>query len=101
MLHLVTAIHSPDICPAASDSAKEIAMPGIAALASKTTPNDIKLVGSWASMPGHTLYAVVDAPNAHLVNEFFVQEGFGSYSTVNVIPVVDIDELYQRLSNDH
>lgn len=101
MLHLVTVTHGPEMCPAVSDSAKEIALPGIAALVSKATTDDITLVGSWASMPGHTLYAVVDARNAHSVNEFFLQKGFGSYSTVNVIPVVDIDELHQRLGSDH
>ncbi len=97
MLHLVTAIHGPEMCPAANKSAKEIALPGITALSHKATPDDITLIGSWASMPGHTLYAVVDAPSAHSVNEFFLEKGFGSYSTVNVIPVVDIDELNQRL----
>jgi hypothetical protein len=97
MLHLVTATHNPEACPAAFDAAKEIALPGISRLANGDMPPGVTLVGAWVNMPGHALYAVVDAPNAHEIVDFCMSAGFGAYSTVNVTPVVEIESLHRRL----
>ncbi len=52
----------------------------------------ITVQGSWANMPAHVLYVVVDAPNAHVVNQLARESRLMEWNTVTVSPIMTLDE---------
>ena len=99
MLHLVIATHGAETCPAAHAFAREIALPGLQKLTAGLPDEDMTVVGGWADMPGHALYLIIDAPNAHRVSQLAMGLGMAKWSTVNVRPVLQMGELQQALAN--
>jgi hypothetical protein len=52
----------------------------------------ITVQGSWANMPAHVIYIIVDAPNAHVVNQLARETRLMEWNTVEVSPVMTLQE---------
>jgi hypothetical protein len=98
VLHLVVVTHGPETCPAVDDSAKRVASSGLKKLTDEQAGLGLSLVGGWANMPGHALYLIIEAANAHVINEALMGLGFHRWGTVNVSPVVDLAHLQEVLA---
>ena len=48
-------------------------------------------------MPGHTIYMVCDAQNAHMVNQMAAESQLMDWNTVVVSPVITLDEVQAGL----
>ena len=46
----------------------------------------------WTNMPAHAIYVLVDAPNAHLVNQMAMELRLMDWNTAVVNPVVTLQE---------
>ena len=92
MLHMLLAIHGPDTCAAAVPAIREIAMEGFQKMDEVTKALGITVQGSWANMPAHVPYLVVDAPNAHVVNQLARESRLMEWNTVTVTPVLTLNE---------
>ena len=92
MLHMVIATHGPDTCAAAVPEVAEMAMAGFQKMDEVAANLGITVQGSWANMPAHALYVVVDAPNAHVVNQLARETQLMNWNTVNVSPVITLPE---------
>jgi muconolactone delta-isomerase len=58
---------------------------------------DITVQGAWTNMPGHTIYFLVDAPNAHVVNQMLAELHIMDWNTVVVNPVVTLEEALEKI----
>ena len=56
----------------------------------------ITVQGAWVNMPGHTMYFLLDAPNAHVVNQMFAELRFMEWNTVVVNPVVTLEQAMEK-----
>ena len=56
MLHMMTATHGPDTCPAAVPEIMEMAMDGLQKMGEVAKSLDITVQGGWANMPAHVDY---------------------------------------------
>ncbi len=92
MLHMVLAIHGPDTCAAVVPAIRDIAMEGFQKMDEVAKALDITIQGSWANMPAHVIYLVVDAPNAHVVNQLARESRLMEWNTVTVTPIMTLDE---------
>ena len=98
MLHMVVASHGAETCPAVHESTKQIAAAGLERLMAEQAPLEVTVVGCWANMPGHLLYMIIDAPNAHLVNDALMKLGFHRWSKVDVSPVMELSRFQEVLA---
>jgi hypothetical protein len=57
----------------------------------------ITVQGAWTNMPGHTVYFLLDAPNAHVVNQMAMDLHLMDWNTVVVNPVVTLEQAMERL----
>lgn len=55
------------------------------------------VVGSWSDMAGHAIYLVVDAPDAHAVNQLAADIRLMDWSTVDINPIVELTEAVDRI----
>ncbi len=89
MLHMVIAQHSPESCPGREGN--EGIHPCMHSLESLIQERGIGVVGRWADPPAHINYMVLDAPNAHAVQELFMESGLFGHMTVDIRPVLNMD----------
>jgi hypothetical protein len=52
----------------------------------------IKVQGWWVNPPGHTFFVLVDAPNAHVINNLMTELRLFHWNTIQVHPIVTMDE---------
>ena len=97
MLHMVVATHGPDTCPAVIPELRDKRLAASKRMDEVTKKLGITVQGGWVNMPGHILYFMVDAPNAHVVNQMMVDLQFMEWNTVVVNPVTTMQEATARL----
>ena len=92
MLHMIVAIHGPDTCAANVPEVRDMAVSAFQRMDEITAALSIKVQGAWANMPAHAIYIVVDAPNAHVVNQMAREAQLMNWNTVTVTPIVTLQE---------
>jgi len=97
MLHMVVGTHGPDTCAAVVPEVRDKALSALKRMDEVAKRLGITVQGSWTNMPGHTLYFVVDAPNAHVVNQMTVELQLMDWNTVVVNPIITMQEAMARL----
>ena len=92
MLHMVIVTHGPDTCPLAVSENRQKATTLGTRLNEVMTAHGITLQGAWTNVPGHASYSVLDAPNAHVINQALIELEVVTWNTCQVNPVVLIQE---------
>ena len=97
MLHMVVATHGPDTCAAVIPRVTEMAKAGFQQIGEAAKKLGITVQGTWTNMPAHTMYILVDAPNAHVVSQLSRDIHLMDWNTVVVNPVVPLEEAVGSL----
>jgi len=97
MLHMVVATHSPENCAAVVPEVAEKALSGYQRMGEVTKALGITVQGSWANMPGHTIYFLCDAPNAHVINQMAIDLHLMDWNTVVVNPVTEFQQAIEKV----
>ena len=92
MLHMVVATHGPATCAATVPEVAEMARAGFGRMGENSERLGITVQGAWSNMPAHTIYILVDAPDAHAVNQLSRDIHLMDWNTVVVNPVVTLPE---------
>ena len=92
MLHMVVATHGPETCPGAHPEMREKAMGAMKRMEEVSASLGISLQGGWTNMPAHTIYMLVDAPDAHVVSQCLMELGIFDWNVAVVNPVVTLQE---------
>ncbi|MEX1216252.1 DUF3303 domain-containing protein [Saccharospirillum sp.] len=89
MLHMVIARHSPESCPGRQGN--ESVHLCLNSMEELIQQRGVKIVGRWADPPAHVNYMVLDAENAHVIQELFMESGLFESMEVDVRPVLSMD----------
>ena len=92
MLHMAVITHGPETCAAAHPQYGELARDGLGRMEAASKSLDVVVKGYWLDAPGHAFFLLLDAPNAHAVNNLMVELKLFHWNTVNVHPVTTMDE---------
>jgi hypothetical protein len=92
MLHMVIATHSPESCPMANKSLREKIGANNQRVPEVMKKYNVTSSGSWTFIGGHLIYMMVDAANAHVVNQMLIELGIMEWNTVVINPVVTMQE---------
>ena len=92
MLHMIVATHGPDTCAAADPAVGEMAKSGFTRMQEVAGNHDSQIQGVWTNMPAHTIWFLVDAPNAHVCNQLMQELDVFKWNTVSVQPVITVQE---------
>ena len=94
---MVVATHNPETCAYASEKYRLLAVEGASKVADVAIEHGCVLQGAWANRASHTLYALMEGPNAHAVEEVLFKIRFPEWQTVRIDPVVDMGETIEDL----
>jgi len=89
MLHMMIVRHTAESCPGRPGN--EAVHPCLQTMSELLAQRGVKTVGRWADPPGHVNYFVLDAPNAHLIQEVLMESGLSGHTTSEVRPVLSMD----------
>ncbi len=92
MLHMVVLTHGPDTCAAANAAYGKMARDAMDQKEVVAKKHQVTIQGAWVDPPAHVFYIVVDAPNAHTINNFMLELQFPLWNTVDIHPVVTLEE---------
>jgi hypothetical protein len=90
---MLVATHGPDTCAYVVPALRDKAVFALKQRDKVAKKLGITIQGGWTNMPGHTIYMVCDAPNAHVVNQMAMELQFMEWNTVVVTPLITMDEV--------
>lgn len=98
MLFGVFAIHSPESCPLNNSRSKKIFMDIQNKLKDSMKKHHIiKFVNFYMSVLEHEWIIILDARQAHDIEQFCIDVGISSISTVKIVPMSDFRDVMKRL----
>jgi hypothetical protein len=96
MLHMVVITHGPETCAAWIPEVRQ------KSLSANQQRNEVfkklgmNLEGSWVDPPSHTIFQLIDAPNAHVIQQAMTDLRTMEWNTVRIYPVITGQESIAR-----
>ncbi len=99
MLFGVFAVHAPESCPLNNRNSKKIFLGIKQKLKENTKKFNIgKIIGFYMSVLEHEWIIILDAKNAHDIENLCIAVGISAISTVKIVPINDFNVVTKRLS---
>jgi hypothetical protein len=100
MLFGVLAVHSPELCPLNNPASKKIFMEIQRKIkANQKKLNIQKIVGFFVSVLEHEWVIIVDAKNAHDIEQLCINVGISAISTVKIVPINDFNKVVTKMKS--
>jgi hypothetical protein len=98
LLFGVFAVHSPELCPLNNKNSKKIFLEVQQKMkANQRKLNILKLVGFYVSVLEHEWIIIIDAKNAHDIEQLCISSGISEISTVKIVPINDFYKIVAKL----
>jgi len=98
MLFGVFATHSPESCPMNNKCSKKIFMQVQSKLEKNQKKFSVtKILGFYMSVLEHQWIIILDAKNAHDIEQLCIAVGISSISTIKIVPINDISVVMKKL----
>jgi hypothetical protein len=100
MLFGVFAVHSPDLCPMNNKNSKKIFLEIQGKIkATQKKFHIIKVLGFYMSVLEHEWIIIIDAKNAHDIEQMCIAVGISTTSTVKIVPLNDIQNVMNNMKS--
>jgi translation initiation factor 6 (eIF-6) len=94
----VFAVHSPESCPLNNEQSKKIFKEMKNKIESNISKFNVKrVVAFYMSVLEHEWIIILDAENAHDIEQLSIAVGISSYNTVKIVPLRYFDEVIKKL----
>lgn len=91
MLHMIVNTHDAESCAFRNDDLKEKMTGGFGAMAEAASAKGATLQNAWANMASHTVFALMEAPNSHVVDEVLRDTGLVGLTASRVYSIETMD----------
>lgn len=101
MLFGVLAVHSPELCPLHNKNSKKIFLEIQRKIkANQRKLHILKIVGFYVSVLEHQWVIIVDAKNAHDIEQLCINVGISAISTVKIVPINDFNKVVTKMQSN-
>jgi hypothetical protein len=94
---MIVATHGPDTCPMNDAALAKKVLAASQRIPAVSKKLGVTVQGSWTNMPGHITFMLVDASNAHVLNEMAIELQLMNWNTVVMYPVTTLQEALVHL----
>jgi hypothetical protein len=91
MLHIVVMRHNAESLGFPSHEHQNNERTAFMRLQALGKEHDVRLEGAWVNTGSHTTFALIDAPNAHVVNQLLELSGIVAWEGATVYAVTPVD----------
>ena len=95
---MAIARHSPQNCALVSHEVRGQALQIIQRMDDVAEAHGCRLEGAWGNLVAHTTFFLVDAPNAHTLEDMLVELGVIGLNSVEIYPVRPQAEVFEYLA---
>jgi len=100
LLFGVLAVHSPELCPLHNKTSKKIFLEVQRKIkANQKKLNILKIVGFYVSVLEHQWIIILDAKNAHDIEQLCITVGISAMSTVKIVPINDFNKVVSKMQS--
>ena len=92
MLHMIVSTHNPESCAFRGKEEEELLNHAKDAFEESLPDRGLSLKGSWVNRAAHEIFILVDAPNAHAIEEALLAAGLVGRTHSRVLPVVALED---------
>jgi len=92
MLHMVVSTHDPADCAFRGKEQEDVLVGAFEAFEKAAPDKGLSLMGAYINRSIHEAFTVIDAPNAHVIEEALLVSGLLARSTSRILPVVTADD---------
>ena len=94
----VFAVHSPESCPLNNEKSKKIFKEMKKKIETNISRFNVKrVVAFYMSVLEHQWVIILEAENAHDIEELSIAVGISSYNTVKIVPLRYFDDVIKKL----
>ena len=97
MLHMIVSTHSPETCPITNPTLAKTVLESNQRMPEVAKKLGVAIQGAWTHMGGHVTFMLVDAPNAHVLNEMGVELKLMNWNTSVIHPILTMQEALGHL----
>ena len=94
MLHMLVNTHNPESCAFRSPEDEAAVAPSFMKVGDVAQKRGATLHGSWVNPGSHTVFLLIDAPNAHVVDEVVRESGLIGRTSTQVFAVDDTQAVF-------
>lgn len=101
MLHLLINTHNPESCAFRDDGAANVLKEGANRLGEVAEARGARLEQLWVNRAAHKFFALIEAPDAHTVDDLIVECGWIGHTDSEVFAVMSMQaaiESHERQS---
>ena len=93
MLHMVVSTHNPESCAFRGQEEGRILSGAFDRLDEQAIEQGASVKGSWVNRGAHEIFVLVDAPNAHVIEEALLGAGLIGRTHSRVLSVVATEDV--------
>jgi uncharacterized protein with GYD domain len=97
MKHMVVNTHNAESCAFRNEEDGEAMLGALDALGNAWSELGATLEGFWVNRSAHTFFILVDAPNAHVIDEAMLKASLIGRTHTEIFPVLSLDEVRESL----
>ena len=92
MQYMMYLNHSPDKCPGVANEIRDRVLLAASTMTEVLQTHGCTFQGGWVSKSAHQTFILLDAPNAHAVDDSAVDLGLAVWNTTTIYPVITFEE---------
>ena len=100
MLHMLVNTHNPESCAFRSPEEEAALAPVFMNLGEVAQKRGATLHGSWVNPGSHTVFLLIDAANAHVIDEVVRESGLIGRTSTQVFAVDDTQAVLAEAGQD-
>lgn len=93
MLHMLVNVHNPESCAFRSEADDEALSPGFDRLESIAAERGAEMRDAWVNTGSHAIFVLLEAPNAHVIDEILREAGLTGRTHSQVYAVGSVKDL--------
>jgi hypothetical protein len=93
MIHMVVSTHNPESCGFRGEHEEEILTGAVERFRGSAAEREITVQGWWINRAVHEFFILLDAPNAHAIEDWLVESGLVGRTHCRVLPVNEVQAV--------
>ena len=98
MLYFVSLRHAPNQCPGVAIDIRGRVLTMASTMDEILERRGCSFHGGWVSKSAHLTVVVIDAPDAHTVDDLMIDLGLAVWNTADIYPVITLEEAVEGLA---
>jgi len=92
MLHMIVSTHNPESCAFRGKEEEELLNHAGDEFEGSLPDRGLGMKGSWVNRAAHEIFMLIEAPNAHVIEEALLAAGLVGRTHSRVLPVVALED---------